>query len=200
MLIGKPAVDFTLPAVLADGNIVNDYNLYKNIDGKYCLLFFYPMDFTFVCPSELIAINNRIKEFKKRNVEVIAVSIDSQYVHKAWRSVPLENGGIGNDISYALISDIKHQIIDAYGIKDCKSGISFRGTFIIDTNKIVRICHVHDFQIGRNIDEYIRLIDALIFNSKYGNVCQAGWKNGSNGIVPTVDGISSYLKLHHKDI
>lgn len=199
MLIGKKAFDFTAPAVLSDGSVIDDYNLYLNIKDKYCLLFFYPLDFTFVCPSELIAINNRLLEFKKRNVEVIAVSIDSKYVHKAWRDTLIDNGGIGN-IGYTLISDVKREIIDLYDLKDFASGVSYRGVFIIDPSKVIRIFHVHDFQIGRNIDEYIRIIDALIFNFKYGNVCQSGWKSGSDGIVPTKDGVSNYLKANYNKI
>lgn len=196
-LIGEHAIDFTAPAVLNDGVVVNDFNLFSNINGSYALLFFYPMDFTFVCPSELIALNKRFADFERRNVKIIAVSIDSQYVHKAWRNVPIDLGGIGNEIKFSLVSDVKKFIINSYGLEDSKSGVSFRGSVIIDDKKIIRVQHIHDFAIGRNIDEYVRLFDALAFNSKYGNVCQAGWVKGSSGIVPSSDGIRSFLSSNY---
>jgi len=132
-------------------------------------------------------------EFKKRNIEIIGVSVDSQFVHKAWRNTPIELGGIGDDITYVLVSDIKKDIIKSYGVEDENSGVAYRGTFIIDNIKTIRIHHVNDFPIGRNIDEYIRLFDALIFHGKYGNVCQAGWVKGSDGIIPSSKGVSDFL-------
>lgn len=191
-LIGTMAIDFTAPAVLPDGTINKEFNLFKYIDKKYCLLFFYPMDFTFVCPSELIAINNRINEFKKRNIEVLAISIDSPFVHKAWRNTSLKEGGIGN-LAYHLISDTRKIIIKSYGVEDINTGVSYRGSFIIDDKKIIRVQHINDFPIGRNIDEYIRLFDALDFHFKNGEVCPAGWSKGAKGIKPSVEGISSFL-------
>lgn len=199
-LIGNIATDFTAPAVLKDGTITNDFNLYKNIEGCYSLLFFYPLDFTFVCPSEIIALNNRIEEFEKRNVKIIAVSIDSQFVHKAWRNTPIELGGIGNDINFTIVADVKKSIINLYGLEDIKSGVSFRGSIFLDDKKIIRIQHIHDFPIGRNIDEYIRLFDALKFNSTYGNVCQAGWNNGNSGITPSTEGVKNFLSSNYKKL
>jgi len=191
-LIGKFAINFTAPAVLSDGTIVDNYSFYKNIEGKYVFLFFYPMDFTFVCPSELIAIDNRIKQFRDRNIEVIAVSTDSQFVHSAWRKTSRKMGGIGN-VSYTLVADTKKDIIKNYHLKDDKSGVSYRGTFIIDDEKKIRIQHIHDFPIGRNIDEYLRLFDAISFYKRYGNVCQAGWTKGNKGIKPSSEGIGEFL-------
>jgi len=198
-LIGKKAPDFTAKAVLPDGTIDKNFNFYNNINNKYCLLFFYPMDFTFVCPSELIAINNRIKEFQERNIEVLAISIDSEYVHNAWRNTRENDGGIGK-ISYILISDIKRNIIKNYQLEDENSGVSYRGSIIIDKNKKIRVQHIHDFPIGRNIDEYIRIFDAIEFNEKYGDVCQAGWTKGKSGIKPTKEGISSFLSTNLKTL
>lgn len=192
-LIGKKAIDFTLPAVLSDGSITEKFNLYNYTKDKNALLFFYPMDFTFVCPSELIALNNRLEKFKSRHVEIIAMSIDSPFVHKAWRNTSIEAGGIGNNIGYTLVSDVKGDIISSYGIKDDISGVAYRGTFVIDKNQIIRVQHIQDFQLGRNIDEYIRIFDAIEFNDKYGNVCQAGWVKGDTGISPSADGISNFL-------
>ncbi len=199
-LVLKKAIDFTTSALLPGGNIVNDYNFFENINGKFCLLFFYPMDFTFVCPTELISINNRISEFKNRNVEVITVSVDSHYVHKAWSNVPIELGGIGKNINFTMVSDLKKDISISYNVLDDKSGVSLRGTFIIDDDKLIKISHVNDFSIGRNIDEYIRLFDAIFFNKKYGDVCQAGWKPGDIGINPSIDGVSKYLKENYKKL
>ena len=198
--IGKTAIDFTLPAVLGDGTITKNFNFYNDTKHKNTLLFFYPMDFTFVCPSELIALNNRLVEFQNRNIDVITVSIDSHFVHKAWRKTSIENGGIGDDIKYTMVSDIKKEIISFYGLQDDNSGVSYRGTLLIDKNKIVRVQHINDFPIGRNIDEYIRLFDALTFHDKYGNVCQAGWVKGDDGIVPSTDGVSDFLTSKSKDL
>lgn len=199
-LVGKPAIDFVSPAVLADGSMIKDFSLYNNIDGKCALLFFYPMDFTFVCPSELIALNNRLQEFKKRNIEVIGISIDSHFVHKAWRNTPVELGGIGDDIGYTLVSDVKKSIIKSYGIEDENTGVAYRGSFVVDETKIIRVQHVNDFPIGRNIDEYIRLFDALAFHSKYGNVCQAGWVKGSDGMIASSKGVSDFLASNSKKL
>ncbi len=199
-LVGKKTIDFNCNAVLSDGSIVKDFNFYKNIDNKYALLFFYPMDFTFVCPTELISINNRIDEFKSKNVEVIAVSIDSHYVHRAWKEYPLEKGGLGNNVSFTMVSDVKREIIKLYDVEDDISGVSYRASFLIDENKLIRVKHVNDFSIGRNIDEYLRLFDALIFNKKHGNVCEAGWFSGSKGLQPNLIGISEYLKDNFKKL
>lgn len=198
--IGKPAFDFTVPAVLPDGSIVKNFNFYKLIEDKYALLFFYPMDFTFVCPSELIALNNRVDAFKSRNIEVICVSVDSCYSHKAWRDTSIENGGLGRDFFYTLGSDIKKDISNYYEILDDLSGVSYRASFLIDKSKLVRAQHINDFPIGRNIDEYIRLFDAISFHNEYGNVCQAGWVGGNSGINPSSEGIKNFLKSNYKSL
>lgn len=197
--IGKPACDFTTSVVMPDGSIVKNYNLYDNIKGNYALLFFYPMDFTFVCPSELIAINNRMHEFESRDIKVLGISIDSAFVHRAWRETAIEAGGIGK-VSYPLVSDVKKFIIKSYGLEDENSGVSYRGSFIIDKNMIIRSYSVNDFPIGRNIDEYIRLFDALAFHTEHGDVCQAGWSKGAKGIEPSSEGVSSFLASNFKKL
>lgn len=199
-LIGKKVCDFTANAVLEDGSMKKDFNFYNHIENKNSLLFFYPMDFTFVCPSELIALNNRIEEFEKRNIKIVTVSCDSYFVHKAWRNTPTESGGIGNKINYVMVSDMKKNIMNYYGLEDDTSGVSYRGSIIIDKNKIIKAVHIHDFPIGRNIDEYIRIFDALFFHNKHGNVCQAGWVNGDDGINPSSDGISKFLSSKSKNL
>lgn len=198
--IGKKFIDFTVPAVMVDGTINKCFNFYKEIEDKNVLLFFYPMNFTFVCPSELIAINNRINDFKSRDVAVFGISVDSCYSHNAWIKSSLETGGLGGSLNYILLSDIKKDISNYLGILDDNSGVSYRASFVLDKSKTVRVQHINDFPIGRNIDEYIRLFDAISFYNEYGNVCQAGWVSGSSGIKPSSDGIGSFLKSNYKKL
>ncbi len=192
VLVGTKAPDFTTSAVLADGNIV-DYKLSDAIKDKYAFLCFYPLDFTFVCPSELIALDHRIDEFKKRNVEVIGISVDSQFTHNAWRNTAIEDGGIGK-INYTLVADINHSICQNYGVEHPDANVAFRGSFLIDKQGIVRAQHVNDLPIGRNVDELLRLVDALQFHEEHGEVCPAGWNKGDQGMQATTDGVADYLK------
>ena len=192
ILVGKKAPDFTAPAVLGSGEITNQFNLHQTIQGKYGILFFYPLDFTFVCPSELIALNNRHDEFTKRNTLVMGISIDSQFTHNAWRNTPVEQGGIGA-LNYPLVADVNHHICQAYGVEHPTAHVALRGAFIIDKNGIIRSQIVNDLPLGRNIDELLRLIDALDFHEKHGEVCPANWSQGKTGIKPTVQGIATYL-------
>jgi peroxiredoxin (alkyl hydroperoxide reductase subunit C) len=191
-LVGKKAPDFTTAAVLANGEIKGDFNLHKAIDKKYAILFFYPLDFTFVCPSELIALDNRIQEFEKRNTLVLGVSIDSQFTHNAWRNTAVVNGGIG-PVRYPLIADVNHSICQTYGVEHPSAHVALRGAFIIDKQGVVRSQIVNDLPLGRNVDELLRLIDALEFHEKHGEVCPAGWTKGKTGIEPTTEGIAKYL-------
>ena len=174
VLVGKQAPDFTVPAVLGDGSIVDDFNLRQTLEGKYGLLFFYPLDFTFVCPSELIALDHRMEQFKARNVEVIGVSIDSHFTHSAWRNTPVNQGGIG-PVNYTLAADMRHDIAKAYDVES-EIGVAFRGAFLIDKDGLVRSQIVNDLPLGRNMDELLRLVDALQFHEEHGEVCPAGWK------------------------
>lgn len=192
VLVGRKAPDFTANAVLGDGSIVNDFNLANNIEGKYAVLFFYPLDFTFVCPSELIAFDHRLDEFKKRGVEVIGISIDSHFTHNAWRNTAINDGGIGQ-VGYPLVADINHGICQAYDVEHPAAGVAFRGSFLIDKAGNVRHQVVNDLPLGRNIDEMLRMIDALQFTEEHGEVCPAGWKEGDKGMTATPDGVASYL-------
>ncbi len=191
VLVGKPAPDFTVPAVLANGEIVESYNFASAIKGKYALVFFYPLDFTFVCPSELIALDHRIPDFKARNVEVVGVSIDSHFTHNAWRNTAINDGGIG-PVKYTLAADMKHEIAKAYDVES-EGGVAFRGAFLIDTNGVVRSQIVNDLPLGRNMEELIRLFDALQFNKEHGEVCPANWKKGDKGMTASPEGVASYL-------
>jgi peroxiredoxin (alkyl hydroperoxide reductase subunit C) len=192
LLVGRQAPDFTTAAVLANGEIVNQFHLADVIKNKNAVIFFYPLDFTFVCPSELIALDNRMSEFEARNTIVIGISIDSQFTHNAWRNTPVNAGGIG-PVRYPLVADINHQICQAYGVEHPTAHVALRGAFLIDKKGIVRSQIVNDLPLGRNIDEIIRLVDALDYHEKHGEVCQAGWNKGDAGIKPTIEGIAHFL-------
>lgn len=191
VLVGQAAPDFEAAAVLADGTIVDSYKLSDAIKGKYGIVFFYPLDFTFVCPSELIALDHRIPQFKEKGVEVVGVSIDSQFTHNAWRNTPVNDGGIG-PVQYTLVADVKHEICQAYDV-EAAGGVAFRGAFLIDKEGNVRSQIVNDLPLGRNIDELLRLVDALQFNDEHGEVCPAGWQKGDKGMDASPDGVASYL-------
>lgn len=192
VLVGRPAPDFTAPAVLGDGSIVDDYNFLSSTDGKYRVVFFYPLDFTFVCPSELIAFDHRLEEFTKRGVEVVGVSIDSHFTHNAWRNTPINEGGIG-PVKYPLVADMTHSICKDYDVELPDGSVAFRGSFLIDQAGNVRHQVVNDLPLGRNIDEMLRMIDALQFTEEHGEVCPAGWKDGDKGMDASPDGVAQYL-------
>lgn len=191
VLVGKQAPDFTAAAVLGDGQIVDSLTLSEAIKGKYGLVFFYPLDFTFVCPSELIALDHRMDAFKERGVEVIGVSIDSQFSHNAWRNTPVNQGGIGT-VKYTLVADVKHEICQAYDVEHA-DGVAFRAAFLIDKAGNVRSQIVNDLPLGRNMDELIRLVDALQFHEEHGEVCPAGWNKGDKGMTASPEGVAKYL-------
>ena len=193
VLVTRQAPDFTSSAVLGNGEIVNNFNFKKHVNGKAAVLFFYPLDFTFVCPSELIAFDHRYEEFKKRGVEVVGVSIDSQFTHNAWRNTPTENGGIGA-VKYTLAADVKHDIAKAYGIEHPEAGVALRASFLIDKNGVVRHQVVNDLPLGRNIDEMLRMVDALQFHEEHGEVCPAQWEKGKEGMKDNPEGVAKYLK------
>lgn len=194
VLVGKPAPDFNVAAVLGTGEIVDSYKRSEAMAGKYGLVFFYPLDFTFVCPSELIALDHRMDKFRELGVEVVAVSIDSQFTHNAWRNTSVNDGGIGA-VSYTMAADINHDICRAYDVESA-GGVAFRGAFIIDPQGTVRAQLVNDLPLGRNIDELIRLIEALQFTDQHGEVCPAGWKKGDKGMNASPVGVAAYLSEH----
>ena len=192
VLVGREAPDFTAAAVLGSGEIVEDFNFKKTTRGKYAVIFFYPLDFTFVCPSELIAFDHRLAEFSKRGVEVIGISIDSHFAHNAWRNTPINEGGIG-PVKYALIADMTHEICKAYDVETPDGAVAFRGSFLIDKEGMVRHQVVNDLPLGRNVDEMLRMIDALQFHEEHGEVCPAGWTQGDKGMKDTPEGVAEYL-------
>ncbi len=198
VLVGKPAPDFTAAAVLGNNEIRADFNLKSYLKGKYGVLFFYPLDFTFVCPSELIAFDHKLAEFKKRNVEVIGVSIDSQFTHLAWKNTPVDKGGIGK-VGYPLVADVKHEICRAYDVES-EGGVAFRGSFLIDRDGIVRHQVVNDLPLGRNIDEMLRMVDALQFTEEHGEVCPANWQKGKAGMKASPEGVAKFLAEHAQEL
>lgn len=195
VLVGRKAPDFTVPAVLGTGEIVDKFNLHDCLKDKYGLVFFYPLDFTFVCPSELIALDHRMEEFKSRDVEVVAVSIDSHYTHNAYRNTAVKDGGIG-PVKFTLAADMTHTICQSYGVEHPVAGVAFRGAFVIDDKGLVRAQIVTDLPIGRNVDELLRLIDAVQYFEKHGEVCPAGWQKGKSGMKASPKGVASYLAEH----
>ena len=198
VLVGKQAPDFTAAAVMADGSINESFSL-SDYAGKYRVLFFYPLDFTFVCPSELIAFDHRIKEFEARGVQVIGCSIDSQFTHLAWRNTAIEDGGIG-PVAYPLVADVKHEICRAYDVEFEEAGVALRGSFLIDREGIVRHQVVNDLPLGRNIDEMLRMVDALQFHEEHGEVCPAEWEKGKPAMKPTPDGVAEFLAKHADEL
>ncbi|MGD8251872.1 MAG: peroxiredoxin [Desulfobacterales bacterium] len=190
ILVTKEAPDFEAPAVMPNGTIEEHFKL-SNLRGKLVVLFFYPLDFTFVCPTEIIAHDRRIDQFKEKGVEVVGVSIDSQFTHFAWRNTPLDDGGIG-PISFPLVADVKHDITRAYGIEH-PDGVALRASFLIDKAGIVQHQVVNNLPLGRDVDEMLRMVDALQFFEENGEVCPAGWKKGSAGMTPTAAGVAAYL-------
>ena len=194
-LITKEAPDFSASVVTADGRIEEGFGL-RSFRGKYVMLFFYPFDFSFVCPTEILAFDEHIEEFRSRNAEVIGVSVDSTYSHQAWRRTPLEQGGIG-PIRFPLVSDLSKQIARSYGIL-CNDEVALRGLFLIDREGIVRHAVVNDLPLGRSVKEALRMLDALRFHEQHGEVCPANWQEGEEGMAETEAGVIDYLSKFAK--
>jgi peroxiredoxin (alkyl hydroperoxide reductase subunit C) len=197
VLVSKAAPEFAANAVYGN-NEIKELKL-SHYKGKYVVLFFYPLDFTFVCPSELIAFDHRLEEFKKRNVEVVGCSIDSQFTHLAWKNTPVDKGGIGQ-VQYPLVADVKHEICQAYDVEFAAAGVAFRGSFLIDKNGVVQHQVVNNLPLGRNIDEMLRMVDALQFTEEHGEVCPAGWNKGKAGMNASPEGVAKYLASHAKEL
>lgn len=210
VLVGRTAPDFTAKAVMPNNEIEESFNLFNYLGikkdasgkvtkkGKIGVLFFYPLDFTFVCPSEIIAFNNRLKEFKLRKCEVIAVSVDSHFAHLAWKNTPVEMGGIGN-VQFPMVADLTKSIARDYDVLT-GGAVAFRGTFMIDGEGVVRHQLVNDLPLGRNVDEAIRMVDSLQFHEEHGEVCPAGWERGDEGMQADAKGVAKYLKSHAKKL
>ena len=197
VLVTQQAPDFTATAVLANGAIVEDFQL-SSLKGKKIVLFFYPLDFTFVCPSEILAHHHRVAAFAERGVELVGVSIDSRFTHNAWRNTAINDGGIGA-IDFPLVADMDHSIMEAYGVVH-PDGIALRASFLIDESFDVRHQVVNDLPLGRNVDEMLRMVDALEFHTSHGEVCPAGWTKGDAGMDASPDGVAAYLSENADDL
>jgi len=194
MLVTKQAPDFTATTVLADGQIVEDFKLSENFGEKGTVLFFYPLDFTFVCPSEIIAFSKRVADFKERGINVIGVSVDSQFSHFAWRETPVNEGGIGR-VNMPLVADLTKDIARAYDVL-LDDAVALRGSFLIDADGTIRHAVINDLPLGRNIDEMIRMVDTMLFTNEFGEVCPAGWVKGDDGMKASAEGVAEYLASH----
>ena len=194
MLVTKKAPDFTATTVLGNNQIVDNFNLYENLGEKGAVLFFYPLDFTFVCPSELIAFDHRLDAFTERGINVIGVSVDSQFSHFAWKNTPVNQGGIGQ-VRYPLVADLNKQISRDYDVLFGES-VALRGSFLIDKDGTIRHAVINDLPLGRNIDEMLRMIDAMLFTNEHGEVCPAGWAKGDAGMKASTEGVAEYLAAH----
>ncbi len=191
-LVGKKAPNFKASAVINGSTIVDDFEL-ESLSGKYIVLFFYPLDFTFVCPTELHAFQERLSQFKDKNTEVIGCSVDSKFSHFAWLNTPVEKGGI-NGVTYPLVSDINKTIATDYDVLFEEEGIAYRGLYIIDSNGIVRHQLINDLPLGRNVDEALRLIDAIQFHEEHGEVCPANWNKGQKSMKANSEGLQEFFE------
>ncbi len=191
MLVTNKVPNFKATAVLANNEIVEDFELYKNFGKNGTVVFFYPLDFTFVCPSEIIAFDHRLEEFQKRGINVIGVSIDSQFSHFAWKNTPVKEGGIGQ-VRFPLVADITKQISRDFDVLVNES-VALRGSFLIDKDGTVRHAVINDLPLGRNIDEMIRMVDTMLFVNEHGEVCPAGWQKGDEGMKASTKGVAEYL-------
>jgi peroxiredoxin (alkyl hydroperoxide reductase subunit C) len=192
ILVNKEAPNFTAQAVMPNG-VMESLSL-DQFRGHYVVLFFWPLDFTFVCPTEIIAHNKRVAAFEERDVQLIGCSIDSQFTHAAWRNTPVDKGGIG-EVDFPMVADVKREIASSFGILH-DAGIALRASFLIDKDGIVQHQVANNLPLGRNVDEMLRIVDALQFTEEHGEVCPAGWNKGDTGMAPNTDGVASYLAEH----
>ena len=191
-LVGKKAPDFTASAVINGNQIIDDFKL-SSFEGKYTVLFFYPLDFTFVCPTELHAFQEKLAVFEEKNTQVIGCSVDSKHTHFAWLNTPAEKGGI-QGITYPLVADLTKSIATDFDVLKEDEGVSYRGLFLIDKVGMIRHQLVNDLPLGRNVDEALRLVDALQFHEENGDVCPANWNKGDKSMTADVGGVQAYFQ------
>jgi peroxiredoxin (alkyl hydroperoxide reductase subunit C) len=184
---------------MPNNEIIENFSLYENFGENGTVLFFYPLDFTFVCPTEIIAFNHRLEEFKARGVNVIGVSIDSQFSHLAWKNTEINNGGIGQ-VQYPLVADLTKSISKSFDVLIEDAGVALRGSFLIDKDGTVRHSVINDLPLGRNIDEMLRMVDTMLFTNEHGEVCSAGWEKGDEGMKASPKGVADYLAKHENEL
>ncbi len=192
-LISQPAPDFVAPAVMPDGSI-NGALALSDYRGHYVVLLFYPNDFTFVCPTEIISHHRQTAAFRALGVQLLGISVDSQFSHAAWRDRPVARGGIGT-VDFPLVADIRHTICRAYGVEH-PDGVALRASFLIDRAGVVQHQVVNNLALGRRVDEMLRVVEALQFTEQFGEVCPAGWNKGKPGMQPSAQGVADYLREH----
>ena len=192
-LVTNEAPDFTATAVMPDNSFNEEFKL-SDMRGKYVLLFFYPLDFTFVCPSEILAFGAAVDQFKAKNCEVVGVSVDSQFSHLAWKNTAINDGGIGN-VQFPLVADLDKSISENYGVL-FGGAIALRGLYLIDKEGVIRHQVVNDLPLGRSVSEAMRMLDAIQFTEEHGDVCPANWTKGDDAMEPTAEGVARYLTDH----
>lgn len=197
-LVTQKAPEFCATAVMGDNQINEEFKLYDSLGEKGAVVFFWPLDFTFVCPSEIIAFDKRLDEFKKRGIEVIGVSIDSHFTHLAWKNTPVDRGGIGQ-VRFPMVADLDKSISKNFDVL-LGGGVALRGSFLIDSDGTIRHAVVNDLPLGRNIDEMIRMVDAMLFTNKYGEVCPAGWQEGKKAMKASPEGVAEYLAANTDEL
>ncbi|MDD4557219.1 MAG: peroxiredoxin [Alphaproteobacteria bacterium] len=197
-MVTNIAPDFSAAAIMPDNSVKTNFNLKKHLKGSYGVIFFYPANFTFVCPSELVALNNRRKEFEEKNTKIVAISVDSIYAHLAWKDTPISKGGI-KGFSFPLISDVKKTISESYRILG-SDGVPLRGTFIIDKHGKIVHQTINDLPFGRNPQEILHMIDAMQHYEKTYELCPVGWKKGKDGILADSESVNKYMARNHKSI
>lgn len=190
LIVTNPAPDFTATAVMPDNSFDENFSL-SNYKGQYVMLFFYPLNFTFVCPTEILSFNRAVAQFKEANCQLIGISIDSHFSHLAWKNTAINDGGIGN-VQYPLVSDLDKTISKNYQVL-LDSGIALRGLFLLDKEGVIRHQVVNDLPLGRSVDEALRVLHALQFTEEHGEVCPANWQQGEEAMKPTADGVATYL-------
>ncbi len=198
VLVAKEAPDFTAAAAMPDGSIQADFSL-SSLRGKYVVLFFWPLDFTFVCPTEIIAMDHRHAQFVELGVEIVGVSIDSQFTHHAWRQTPINKGGIG-PVKFPIVADVDHRITQSFGVEHPDAHVAMRATFLIDKEGVVQSQTVNNLPLGRNVDEHLRMVEALRFFETNGEVCPAGWQKGRPGMKADTQGVAEYLATHSENL
>ena len=193
-LVGREVPDFTAPTVMPNNEINETFNLKTHLADSFGWVFFWPLDFTFVCPSEILAHDHRLKAFSERNTKVVGISIDSHFTHLAWKNTKVDDGGLG-DVQFPMVADLTKSISRSFGVL-LNDSVALRGSFLIDRAGVVRHQMINDLPLGRNVDEALRMVDALQFHEEHGEVCPAGWQKGQEGMKDTPEGVASYLSKH----
>lgn len=197
LMVGQEFPRIPVPAVLPSGEIVDEFKWWEGAESRYTVIFFYPLDFTFVCPTEIVAFDKAVPAFLEQECRLIGGSVDSVFSHHAWRSTPLAKGGIG-EVGFPLISDLQRKLSDELGILNA-GGVTYRAAYLLDSQGVIRHMVVNDLPLGRSVSEMLRMVDALRFHEENGEVCPANWHRGDEAIAATQDSVSNYLARHGQE-